>query len=101
MSFLSSAALWVALAVTSGTVLLLYRRLQRLGGDLAAYRMALAESTAALEKAGAAVGILIGEGQTLAFTLASRIEEARDVLARPLVRAAVQSPAPRALKSVA
>ncbi len=100
MSFLSDAALWIALAVTSGTVLLLHRRLKRLGGDLAAYRLALAESTAALDKAGAAVGLLVGEGQALAFALAGRIEEARAVLAAP-ARPVSQPPTHRALKSAA
>ncbi|MBN8995442.1 MAG: hypothetical protein J0H94_09455 [Rhizobiales bacterium] len=95
MSFLAETVISLALCATSVAVMLLYRRLKNLGADLAAYRAALAESTAALNTAGAAVGLLVGEGKSLAITLALRIEEARALQARR------PQPSPVNLKSVA
>lgn len=82
MSSLAEIVISLALCATTVAVLLLHRRMRRLGADLAAYRAALNETTAALHAAGAAVGLLVGEGQKVAFTLAARIEEARGLQAR-------------------
>jgi hypothetical protein len=56
--------------------------MKNLRTDLAAYRAALNETTEALHAAGAAVGLLVGEGRNVAFMLAARIEEARSLRAR-------------------
>jgi hypothetical protein len=102
MSSLAEIVISLALCATSIAVLLLHRRMRRLGADLAAYRAALTETTAALHAAGAAVGLLVGEGKSVAFTLASRIEEARALQPRrPMAPAQPANQQPASLKSVA
>jgi hypothetical protein len=95
MSSLAETMISLALVATSIAVLLLYRRMRSLGADLAAYRAALNETTQALHTAGAAVGLLVGEGRHVAVTLAARIEEARALQARR------PAPSQANLKSVA
>jgi hypothetical protein len=82
MSSLAEIVISLALCATSVAVLLLHRRMKNLRTDLAAYRAALNETTEALHAAGAAVGLLVGEGRNVAFMLAARIEEARSLQAR-------------------
>ena len=64
-------------------------------GRIAEDRAALNETTQALHTAGAAVGLLVGEGRHVAATLAARIEEARALQARR------PAPSQANLKSVA
>jgi hypothetical protein len=79
MSLLVDLALGGALAMTSATVLLLHRRLRRLGSDLATYRSAIRESSAALETARQALRVLVDEGREVVFALAARIDEAKTI----------------------
>jgi hypothetical protein len=77
MSLLANVALAVALVATCFTVWRLHGRLSRLGGDLATYREAIADSIIALESARHALQVVVGEGRETAATLALRLDEAR------------------------
>ncbi|HMO30761.1 hypothetical protein [Enterovirga sp.] len=77
MSLLANVALAAALVATCFTVWRLHGRLSRLGGDLATYREAIADSIIALESARSALQLVVGEGREAAMTLAVRLDEVR------------------------
>lgn len=81
MSSPVEALLLVALVVTSGFVLMMYRKLKRLDAYHADYQRILAETAVALDSARDAVASLNGDGRHLALVLGSRIEEATRVMA--------------------
>ena len=80
MSFPASLALWLALVATGGLLFAVHRRLKNASGDLAEYRRALTEITAALAAADGAVRQLMNEGREVATALAERIAEAEALL---------------------
>ena len=65
-------ALFVALAATTASVLLVYRRLRTMGRMLAEYQAASETSARALERAVLAVGSLNAETRTLVSVLGTR-----------------------------
>jgi hypothetical protein len=73
--------LFVALAVTSVSVLLVYFRLKAMGRALAEYRSAFEATERSLEKATAAVQTLNGDSRALVTALVARTTEASGVLA--------------------
>ncbi len=72
MSLPASLALWLAVIATSGLLFAVHRRLQTAGSDLAEYRRALVDVTAALTAADSAVRHLLTEGRDVAIVLADR-----------------------------
>lgn len=68
--------LFVALAATTVSVLLVYRRLRTMGRMLAEYQLASDASARALERAVLAVGSLNAETRTLVSALGTRPGEA-------------------------
>jgi hypothetical protein len=94
MSWLASAANWVALLATSGLIFLLHRRLRNMRGDLRAYRRAIGEMTVALSAADRALRGLLEEGHEVAATLAGSVTDAQiaATAARAAAAAAEASP---------
>jgi hypothetical protein len=94
MSWLASAANWVALLATSGLIFLLHRRLRNMRGDLRAYRRAIGEMTVALSAADRALRGLLEEGHEVAATLAGSVTDAQiaATAARAAAAAAEVSP---------
>ncbi|MBB5751031.1 hypothetical protein [Prosthecomicrobium pneumaticum] len=78
----AEALLFAALVMTSVCVVLMQRRLRALAVDQGRYRAALDDSTVALLKARAAVGLVNDDSRDLLVQLCRKIEEAEAVLWR-------------------
>lgn len=82
MSSPASLALWLAIIATGGLLYAVHRRLQTIGSDLAEYRRALTDVTAALTAADSAVRHLVTEGRDVAIVLADRVAAAKALIGR-------------------
>lgn len=78
----AEAVLFVALVVTSGCVVLMYRKLNELSTVGRHYRLALHDSAAALGEARDAVALLNNDSRELISALCTRIGEAEALVAR-------------------
>ncbi|WP_371347776.1 hypothetical protein [Ancylobacter sp. IITR112] len=78
----AEAVLFVALVVTSGCVVLMYRKLNELSTVGRHYRLALHDSAAALGEARDAVALLNDDSRELIAALCVRIGEAEALVAR-------------------
>ena len=88
----AEAVLFVALVVTSGCVVLMYRKLNELSTVGRHYRLALHDSAAALGDARDAVALLNNDSRELLAELCGRIGEAEALVAR-LDRARIEAAA--------
>lgn len=103
ISSIIDAVLIAALVVTSGCVILMYRRLKQFDALQGEAASAFASASKALEQARLALHNLQSEGDVMAVALASRLNEARSMLneldttlMHHAARGAMASPAPAA-----
>lgn len=82
MSFPASLSLWIALVAVGGLLFAVHRRLRNVGKDLAEYRLALVDITAALVAGDRAVRNLMREGRDVAIVLADRVAAAEALIGR-------------------
>lgn len=78
----AEAVLFVALVVTSGCVVTMYRKLGELSRTGRNYRLALNDSAAALAEARDAVALLNDDSRVLLGELCERIGQAESLLGR-------------------
>ena len=79
-SALVDVPLFLALAVTTVCIVMLYRRLKLLDAGLDGYRRMIAESAGALDAAGQAAKTMSLEGRETVYALAHRIAQAKSLL---------------------
>ncbi|GLK70073.1 hypothetical protein KHC23_22005 [Ancylobacter dichloromethanicus] len=84
----AEALLFVALVVTSGCVVMMYRKLKQFSHVGLTYRLALHDSAAALAEARDAVALLNDDSRALLADLSVKIHQAEDLVGR-LERAGV------------
>ena len=97
MSSIVDAVLFVALLLTTGSVVLMYRKLRQLDGLQGDYQKALKDASVALTAAREAMTGIHAEGRDTLTRLGHEIDEARRLIARLELLSGTASTRPRAL----